>query len=96
MSVPARFVHVGLNFSAGGAPPADELEKIFNTAQDWVRYDMHCWLLYTTTELDVWRDRIRKSPAIKEKDSFFLCEFELGKHSGYQTKMVWDWLHKPR
>jgi hypothetical protein len=93
MSVPARFVHVGFSFS-GQEPPAAELEAIFSTAMDWVRYDVHCWILYTTTELETWRDKIRSSPAIKAQDSFFLCDFTA--YSGYQHKLVWDFLDKAR
>jgi hypothetical protein len=94
MSVPFRFVHVGLSFDK--EPPEAELEGLFSKAKDWVRYDMHCWILYTSTELDTWRDRIRKLPSIKETDAFFLCEFGPGEYSGYQHKMVWDWLGKAR
>jgi hypothetical protein len=95
MTVPARFVHVGFSFSSG-TPSTDELEKTFNLALDWVRYDTHCWILYTSTELDTWRDRIRNVSIIKPTDSFFLCEFERGKYSGYQHKVVWDFMAKQR
>jgi hypothetical protein len=93
MSVPARFVHVGFNFGVN-IPPVAEIAKIFESATDWVRYDPHCWILYTTTELETWRDRIRNSPAIKSGDSFFLCEFAKAKSDGYQTQLVWDWFKK--
>ena len=95
MSVPFRFVHIGFCFAAQ-EPPVAELEKIFNTALDWVRYDIHGWILYTNAELDTWRDRIHNSPAIKEQDAFFLCEFGGGEYSGYQRKIVWDFLSKVR
>jgi hypothetical protein len=95
MSVPYRFVHIGFSFT-DQEPPAEELEKLFSTAVDWVRYDMHCWILYSNTELDTWRDRIRKSPSIKDTDAFFLCEFDKDGYSGFQYKMVWDFLSKVR
>jgi hypothetical protein len=62
---------------------------------DWLRYDERCWILYTTTEINVWRDRIRKVPGVNTSDSFFLCEFA-GKYSGYMHEWVWDWLNKDR
>jgi hypothetical protein len=95
MSVPYRFVHVGFSFS-GQAPTEAELEALFNTALDWVRYDMHCWILYSNTELETWRDKIRNSSAIKGQDSFLLCEFEKSKYTGYQHKIVWDFFNKVR
>lgn len=94
MSVSPRFIHVGLNFS--GTPNVEEIEKSFSLALDWVRYDIHCWILYSNTELDIWRDRIRNLSCITANDSFFLCEFERSRYSGYQQKMVWDFLNKVR
>jgi hypothetical protein len=94
-SIP-RFVHVGFSFKSGTPPPAKELGKIFDSFEDWLRYDLHCWILYTSTPLDELRDRIRQSPAISESDSFFLCEFNPTKYSGYQQPDVWEWLHKKR
>ena len=85
----ARFVHVGINSTA---PPVKALEKTFTIALDWVRYGTRCWILYTKKDLDTWRDRIRNTPGVKSGDSFFLCEFS--EYSGYQHKVVWDFMSK--
>lgn len=89
-----RFVHVGFSFRSGILPPATELEKVFGSAGDWLRYDLHCWILHTAVPLDELRERIRKSPVLSEADSFFLCEFEPTKYSGYQNSMVWEWIQQ--
>ena len=86
----ARFVHVGISSSA---PPVKALEKKFDKAINWVRYSNRCWILYTTTELDTWRDRIRKTPGVKPEDSFFLCEFT--DYSGYQSDLIWNFMSDP-
>lgn len=94
MSVSARFVHIGLSFT--GEVPLAELETAFNLALDWIRYDQHCWILYTNTELDIWRDRIKKISAVSTS---FLCEFEnhpSSNYSGYQRAAVWEFLNKSR
>ncbi len=91
----ARFVHIGFNFE-GETPPINALEKVFNSALDWLRYDEHCWILYTTTELDIWRDRIRQTEGITTSMGFLLVEFDRSNQSGYMYKWVWDWLNKPR
>lgn len=96
MSVPARFIHIGFNFYAPALGRTAALEKTFNLALDWIRYEEHCWILYSNTELDTWRDRIRKLPSISENDSFFLTEFSQGEYSGYQHKAVWDFMGKAR
>ncbi len=88
----ARFVHIGFGFT--GEPPVAALEKLFSGAIDWMRYDQRCWILYTTTELDTWRDRIRNTPGVLSSDSFFLCEFTPTSYSGYLYDWVWKWIKK--
>jgi hypothetical protein len=95
MSVPARFVHIGIAFS-GEVPDLSKIEEVFQPALDWIRYGPQSWVLYTTTELDTWRDRLRACPVIKEADPFLLTEFKVGEYSGYQRQAFWDWIHKSR
>jgi hypothetical protein len=95
MSVPARFVHVGIH--AAGEVPIAALETLFGTALDWVRYDPHCWILYTNSELNVWRDHLRK--ILPVGNAFFLCEFSVvpdRTYSGYLKQDIWDWITKAR
>jgi hypothetical protein len=95
MSVPARFVHVGIHTK--GEVPIAKLEKLFATSLDWLRYDPHCWILYSSSELGIWRDHIRK--ILDSNDHFFLCEFEPTPGTGYAGWMksdVWEWLKKDR
>ncbi len=106
MSLPARFVHIGFNLQ-DQAPSNKDLEGIFNTAIDWLRYDSHCWILYTTTELDTWRDRIRKVFDAKAEailpgepkpktPTFLLFEIDVNERSGWAYQWIWDWLSKNR
>jgi hypothetical protein len=96
MSVRARFVHLGIH--CAGPVPIAELEKVFSTALDWLRYDAHCWILYTTTEVNIWRDRILKIPAMAAGE-FFLCEIRAIPENGYDgwmKKTTWEWIQKDR
>ena len=90
MTVPARFVHVGFNFTS--TPPTAALEKVFANARDWLRYEEHCWVLYSTTDIETWRDRIRNTPGILPGDSFFLCEFTA--YTGFMHDWAWKWIKK--
>jgi hypothetical protein len=90
--VSGKFLHVCFSFT--GPAPTEELQKVFDKAVDWVRYDHHGWILYTTTGVTVWRDRIRNTPGLRQTDSFFICDFD--NYSGYMHDFVWDWLHKDR
>jgi hypothetical protein len=93
-----RFVHVGFCFKGDATRqlPIDALEELFGKARDWMRYDFHCWILYTSADLSVWRDRIKKVPGIEPSDNFFLCEFAANRYAGYQQKWFWEWLRKER
>ena len=82
-----RFVHVGFSFT--GEPPIDAIEKVFDKAVDWMRYDSHCWILYTALPLNRWRNRLRTIPELSNDSSFLLTESD--SHSGYQQTWVWDW-----
>ena len=69
---------------------------MFDKAADWIRYDAQGWVLYTSIDLDVWRDRVRKVPGVNEDTSFFLVVFNRDETSGYMTQSFWDWLSKHR
>jgi hypothetical protein len=92
-TVPARFIHVGFVFS-GPEKPIDALGRTFAKALDWMRYSTECWILYSTTDTDTWRDRIRRTPGVLESDAFFVCDFD--NYSGYMHDWVWEWLRKDR
>lgn len=87
-----RFVHVGFSFT--GKPPLDAIQQAFDKADDWMRYDSHCWILYTGLSSETWRNRLHKIPGLDEDASFLLVEFD--KYVGYQQEWVWDWLQKDR
>jgi hypothetical protein len=88
----AKFIHIGFIFT--GPPPIEALEKVFQGALDWLRYEPHCWIIYTTTDIDTWRNRIHNTAGIQTLDSFFMCEFE--RNSVYMHQWVWDWVGKDR
>jgi len=95
--VTAHYIHVSV---AHESPPITGLEKCFNSALDWYRYSDYSWVLYTTTDIDTWRDRIRKVRGMKMAEViFFMCVFDptvSKSYSGYMTKDFWDWLKESR
>ncbi len=93
MKIPYRFIHITFEL----VQPTAALEKTFSAAHDWIRVNSHMWILYSNTDLDTWRDRIRRTPGIiMESNGFFLSEFEAGKYSGYQNDATWAWLSRSR
>ena len=79
----AKILHVAFNFSDREIPE-DELEKLFDTALDWMRYAPNCWVLWTTNDPSTWYKYIRAK--VDEKDHFFICELVIDNRQG------WLWL----
>jgi hypothetical protein len=81
-----------------GTPKVTELEPVFNHALDWARYAANCWILWTTTEPDVWLERIR--PHLGVDDNVVIAELALGtsptNYTGWAGKWLWEWIKKPR
>jgi hypothetical protein len=94
ITVPARYIQITFLFK--GVHPVEALEKTFSNALDWIRIADHLWILYSNTDLDTWRDRIKATPGIVPADSFFLSEFSEGQYSGFQVRATWDWFRKAR
>lgn len=89
-----RFLHVGFKWTE--APKNKEIEEVFNKASDWVRYSTHCWILWTKVDPSTWYLRLR--PHLAENDYVLIAELNLSevntRYSGWQPKMVWEWIQK--
>ncbi len=89
----STYFHVGFNFQ--GKPPKDnELEEIFNQAQDWLRYAPTNWIIYTNESLEIWTNRLRSQ--LSDTYTILLFEIDLKRHRGWAPTMVVDWLKKQR
>jgi len=92
----ARFLHVGFNWS--GTPKTKELESLFNTALDWMRYAPNCWILWTTNNPETWAGYIKHH--LGAKDEVIIAEINLAKagdnYYGWEDKWIWDWIQKQR
>jgi len=91
----ARFLHVGFNWI--GNPKVTELEGVFNSAIDWIRYAPNCWILRTTTDPDIWLARVK--PYMTENDQVFICELNtssIEKYSGWLSPWMWPRIQNPK
>ncbi len=88
----ARLIHVGFNFS--GPPKVKELEPVFNYATDWLRYAPNCWILWTTSPLDVWYARLK--PCLGPGDEVIIYRIDPKERHGWAQKWIWEWLDKKR
>jgi hypothetical protein len=85
-----RFFHLGIGTTTLTQEGIAQIEKALS-GSDWYRYGAYAWIIYADGSLDYWRDRLRSMPALSGGTSFFLCEFEVGRHSGYLYDLGWNW-----
>ena len=89
-------------FTWHGHPKTKELEPLFGTAIDWLRISPNTWILYTSNDAELWFSYINRylSKAGDTEDFVIISELNLSvpgdTYSGWQTKMVWDWIQKSR
>ena len=87
-----KFIHVGFNFKSSPIPEV-ELEELFNTSLDWMRYAPNCWVLWTKAEPAEWHTSIKKKcPGL----TYFICELNMENRQGWLSKTTWDWIKKDR
>jgi hypothetical protein len=92
-----KFFHIGINYGVR-EPNLAELAPVFNKALDWIRYASNCWVVYTSSELGVWYQRLK--PVLHDDDSLFICEIAMygdGNSmaiTGYLPMFVWEWFRK--
>ncbi len=89
----AEYLLVTFNFE-GKPAPREALAKLFNKALDWVTYAPNCWILYTTTDKEIWFDRLKK--IVNADASIFIIEFDRNNRTGYMPTRIWEWLNKER
>jgi hypothetical protein len=91
----ARFLHIGFAYSSPVLPST--LEPVFGQAIDWMRYAVNCWIVYTTSDPEIWYKRLLMVlPEPKENHSIFICEIDLKERSGQFPENLWKWLDKAR
>jgi hypothetical protein len=71
--------------------PFEKLEKQMNLSLDWMRITQHVWILYSTSDIDKWQERLR--PLVEPDGSLFICRIDIKKRNGWMSKQFWDWIN---
>jgi hypothetical protein len=88
-----KFLHVGFRWHDGGQK-IQELEAIFNTAQDWIRYAPNCWIVYTTDDAEDLYERVRH--LMTTDDRVLVCELNPSDKQGWLENWMWERLNPHR
>lgn len=74
--------------------PLEEIDiySALDKALDWLKISPSCWLIFTSSDSEVWFDRIRK---VTEKwgDNFLIMELNPHNKQGWLKSSVWDWIN---
>ena len=87
-----RFLHIYLKPNNGITN--DDIEEKMNLAVDWIRYDDHVWIVYSTSDLKKWKSRLK--PIAGDDGFYFVCELDPMQRVGWMSKSFWKWLRKDR
>jgi len=71
-----------------------EVEKKMNLSLDWFRYDTSCYVVYSSSDVNKWFERLR--PLVDPKGRLFISEIDIHNRNGFMTRDFWDWLKKER
>jgi hypothetical protein len=84
------FLHIYLRARPGTSRA--QIEAKLDLALDWVRYDNGLYVVYTTSDVDRWYQRL--SPLVKPGGRVFICELDLENRQGWMSKGFWAWVRK--
>jgi hypothetical protein len=97
VTMPSRFLHIGVNFKERAASPETrgEIESVLNKALDWYRYAPNCWIVRTKQTAKTWHDRLKSIPWMTDQQ-YLIVEINVQERAGWLPKDTWDWLKKKR
>jgi len=71
-----------------------QLEEVMNLAIDWYRIDSKNWIIYSTSNVDKWMNRL--NALVKDGGTFLVIPFDKNAVNGWMTKRFWEWFNKER
>ena len=86
----ANFYHVFIQPKKGVT--GDQVEEKMNLSLDWFRCTPSVWVLYSTSRIDKWQERLR--PLVDPGGSLFVCRLDISKRNGWMKQQFWDWIKK--
>jgi hypothetical protein len=86
----ASFYHVFIQPRKGVT--YDEVEAKMNPSFDWFRCTQSVWVLYSTSQIDKWQERLR--PLVEPDGSLFVCRLDMTSRNGWMSRRFWEWVKK--
>lgn len=70
------------------------VEAKMSLAVDWYRYDENLYIVYTTSSISKWQERLLEF--VKDDGRLFICEINITGKNGWMNKAFWEWFKKER
>jgi len=86
----ASFYHVFIQPKTGIID--SQVEEKMNLSLDWFRCTPSVWVLYSTSEIEKWQNRLR--PLVERGGSLFICKLNINVRNGWMSKDFWEWIRK--
>ncbi len=71
-----------------------QVEKKFNMALDWFRFNPTFWIIYTSKDAETWNRRL--SVFVRPGGTLFICKLDVSDRKGLIPREFWEWLEKDR
>ena len=68
----------------------DDIKKVMNKSLDWFRVNERVWILFTTSDHDIWYSRLK--PLIEDSGSLLVVKLDMNARQGWMTKNFWSWI----
>lgn len=83
-----KFIHIYIRPNIGLTK--QQLERKLDLAIDWYRYDDGLYVVYTTSSVEKWQQRLLHF--VNTDGRLFICEFRIESKKGWMNKDFWDWI----
>ena len=88
----SKFLHIYIKPNSGIS--REIIEKKISLALDWYRYDENLYIVYTTSSVNKWQERLLDS--VKNDGRLFICELNTVNRNGWLNNAFWTWMKKER
>lgn len=88
----SKFIHIYIKPKKGIS--RETVEEKISLAVDWYRYDDNLYIVYTTSLVSKWQERLL--PLVQSDGRLFICELNISRRNGWFNKDLWAWIKKPR
>ena len=89
-----RFLHITIVDPFVLPQHQTAIERVMDSAGDWLRYGPNCWIVYSAHPPVTWANRLNTIRGLASKHGFLVTE--MGVYAGMLDQKVWDWMARPR